>query len=195
MAKSQAEIVENVFTVFFGVILLTAISTIAYNLYMNQLKSEIENNLKQLAIDILNNILKLYETGKNSRYSPRLNETAKLAEVDLNLPSKVSGRNYEAFLIAANPLWVQISNLTVDEVPPEALVITSPGAKIVLRTTEFPKVTVEQEVPNIDVLTQGKIENGLDSKLSYYRCNFNNTIKDYIVLGKQDLIVDIIKVS
>jgi len=195
MAKGQAEIVENIFIVFFGIIILAAISIIAYNFYMNQLKSEIENNLKQLGVDILNNILKLYESGKNSKYSPKLNETAKLAEVDLNLPSRVSGRNYEAFLIVANPIWVQISNLTIGNVPPAASVITSPGTKIILRTTQSPEVTVEQEVPNVDVLVQGKIENGLNSKLSYFRCNFNNTIKDYIVLGKQDIIININKVS
>jgi hypothetical protein len=195
MAKGQAEIVENIFIVFFGIIILAAISIIAYNFYMNQLKSEIENNLKQLGVDISNNILKLYESGKNSKYSPKLNETAKLAEVDLNLPSRVSGRNYEAFLIVANPIWVQISNLTIGNVPPAASVITSPGTKIILRTTQSPEVTVEQEVPNVDVLVQGKIENGLNSKLSYFRCNFNNTIKDYIVLGKQDIIININKVS
>ena len=195
MAKGQAEIVENIFIVFFGIIILAAISIIAYNFYMNQLKSEIENSLKQLGVDISNNILKLYESGKNSKYSPKLNETAKLAEVDLNLPSRVSGRNYEAFLIVANPIWVQISNLTIGNVPPAASVITSPGTKIILRTTQSPEVTVEQEVPNVDVLVQGKIENGLNSKLSYFRCNFNNTIKDYIVLGKQDIIININKVS
>jgi hypothetical protein len=195
MVKGQAEIVENVFVVFFGIIILVAISSISYNIYMNQLKGEIGNNLNQLAIVISNNILKLYEVGKSSRFSPKPNQTAKLAEIDLNLPPKVSGRNYEVILTSASSIWIQISNLSVDGAQPATQVITSPGAKIILRTTQSPEVTVEYEVSNLDVLTQGKIENGLNGKLGYYRSNFNNTIKDYIVLGEQDIIIDISKVS
>jgi hypothetical protein len=195
MIKGQAEIVENVFVVLFGVIILTAISTISYNIYMNQIKSEIENNLKQLAIGISDATLKLYEMGKASFYSPKPNQTAKLVEINLNLPSRVSGRNYEVFLTSASSIWIQISNLSLDGTQPATQIITTPGAKIILRTTQSPEITVEHEIPNLDVLTQGKIENGLNGKLSYYRSNFNNTIKDYIVLGEQDIIIDITKVS
>lgn len=195
MGKGQAEVVENVFTIFFGVVILAAISIVAYNLYTNQLRSEIENSLKQVGVEISNNILKLYEIGEKSKYSPRVNETAKLAEIDLNLPSQVSGRNYEIFLISSNPIWVQISGLAIAGITPEAPIITSPGAIVVLRTTQHPEVTIEQEVPNVDVLVQGKVENGLNSKLSYHRGNFNGTMKDYIVLGEEEIIVNLIKVS
>ncbi|MEM5829788.1 MAG: hypothetical protein QW040_01390 [Candidatus Aenigmatarchaeota archaeon] len=195
MRKGQAEVIENVFTIFFGIILLTAISVIAYNLYTNQLKTEIENNLKQLALEISNNILKLYESGKNSKYSPMPNEIAKLAEINLNLPPRISGRNYEIFLISSSPIWIQISSLTIGGISPATQIITSPGAKIILRTTQFPEVVVEQEVPNIDVLVQGKIENGLNSTLLYYRSNLDNRIKDFITLGEQEIIVDILRVG
>ncbi|MEM5773139.1 MAG: hypothetical protein QXL86_02840 [Candidatus Aenigmatarchaeota archaeon] len=195
MKKGQSEVVENFFTILFGVIILAAISIAAYNLYTNQLKSEIENNLRQIGSGISTNIIKLYEIGKNSKSYPNRNESIKIAEVDLKLPSQVSGRNYEVVLISANPIWIQISNITVGGTEPAASIISPSGVKIVLRTTQSPIVEVEQEVPNVDVSVQGKSENGLNSSLSYYRYNFDGEIKDSIVLGDQKIIIDIKKVS
>jgi len=194
MAKGQAEIIENVLIVLFGVMILAAITAVAYNLYSTQLKNEIENNLKQIAVDVSNNILRLYETGKNSQYSPGINESVKLVDVDLKLPSQVSGKNYEIILTEANPLWTHVSNITIDG-SAAVSVITSPGAKIILRTTQSPVITVEQEVPNIDVPVQGRSENGLNTTLAYYRYNPDGNIKNKIVLGESDIIIDITSVS
>jgi hypothetical protein len=194
MEKGQAEIIGNILAVLFGVIILAAISTVAYNLYTRQLEDEITNNLKQMGVEVSNNILRLYDRGKNSKYSPGANESVRLAEIDLKLPSQVSGRNYEVILIEANPIWVQISNLTIGGASPPS-VITVPGAKVVLRTTQSPKVTVEHEIPNIDVPIQGKSVNGLNSTLAYYRYNSTGGIKDKIVLGDFDIIIDIESVS
>lgn len=194
MKKGQAEIVENVITILFGIIILAAITTIAYNIYTSQLGDEIENNLKQIGVDLSKNILKLYETGKNSEYSPGTNESVKLAELDLKLPSQVSGRNYEVILVEANPLWIQVSNITIGGQFPVS-VVTVPGAKVILRTTQSPIVSVEYEFPNIDVPVEGRSENGLDSNLAYYRYDFDGVEKDSIVLGGYDIIIDTVSVS
>jgi hypothetical protein len=194
MAKGQSEIVDTVIAVLFGVVVLIAISATAYNLYNTQLSGEVENNLKQIGVDISNNIMRLYDTGKQSKYSPGTNQSAKLSEINLKLLSQVSGRNYEVIFVEANPIWIQISNISISGSSP-ASVITVPGAKIILRTTQTPKITVEQEVPNIDIPIQGKSENGLNSTLAYYRYNLNGVIKDKILLGSYDIIVDIVSVS
>jgi len=194
MVKGQAEIAENVIVILFGVIILTAISAIAYNLYTTQLRNEIENNLKQMGIEISNNILRLYESGKDSEYSPAANESAKLVEINLNLPSQVSGRNYEIILSEANPVWIQISNITVGGTSPVS-VATVPGAKIILMTTQSPIVKIEHEIPNIDVPVQGMSENGLNSTLIYYRYDLDGTTKNKIVLGNYDILIDITSVS
>ena len=194
MRKGQSEIIGNVLIVLFGVIILAAISTVAYNLYTNQLKDEIENNLKQIGVEISDNIMRLYERGKSSKYLPGSNESVRLAEIDLKLPSQVSGRNYEIILIEANPIWIQISNVTVGGSTPPS-VITVPGAKVILKTTQDPQVTVEHEIPNIDVPVQGKSSNGLNSTLVYYRYNSTGTTKDKIVFGDYEIIIDIVSVS
>ncbi|MEM5854319.1 MAG: hypothetical protein QW228_08190 [Candidatus Aenigmatarchaeota archaeon] len=195
MVKGQSEIVENFFTILFGIALLSAISIISYNLYVNHLKGEIENNLRQIGSGISTNLLKLYEIGKNSKFYPEENKSVKIAEVDLKLPSQVSGRNYEVILLQANQIWVQISNISIGGTRPATALVVPGGVKILLRTTQWPVVEVEQELPNVDVLVQGKSENGLNSILSYFRYNFNKTIKDVIVLGYQGIIIDINKVS
>jgi hypothetical protein len=194
MRKGQSEIVENIFTIFFSIIFLSAILILSYSIYTNQLKIEIENNLRQIGMGISENILKLYEVGKNSDSYPDENESVKIAEIDLKLPSKVSGRNYE-ILVTTTPIFIQISNVSVDGSPAIALGVSLHNQKILLRTTQSPEVSVEVDIPNIDVPVQGKCENGLNGLLSYYRQNFDGTLKDIILLGRQDIIIDVNEVS
>jgi len=193
MVKAQTQIIGNIFMVLLSVVFLTVISILSYSLYTTQLKSEIENNLRQIGTEISKSIIKLYEIGKNSKYSPNENGSAKLAEIELKLPSRISGKNYEIFLVA-NPILIQISNISVNESSPP-YTLTLYGTKVVLRTTQSPEVFVEVDVPNIGAYVQGKSENGLNSSLAYYRYNLNGTIKDIILLGPQDIIIDIGKVS
>jgi hypothetical protein len=117
MVKAQTQIIGNIFMVLLSVVFLTVISILSYSLYTTQLKSEIENNLRQIGTEISKSIIKLYEIGKNSKYSPNENESAKLAEIELKLPSRISGKNYEIFLVA-NPILIQISNISVNESSP-----------------------------------------------------------------------------
>lgn len=194
MAKGQSEVIENFFTIIFGLTVVAAVAVVAYNLYTTQLKNEIENNLRQIGSGISANMLKLYEIGKNSRVYPEENKSVKLAEVDLRLPTQVSGRNYEVILVQASPIWIQISNITVGAKTVPTIIIPS-GVKVILRTTQTPIVEVEQEIPNIDVSVQGKSENGLNCVLSYLRYNKDKKIKDSIVLGYQGLVIDIDKVG
>jgi hypothetical protein len=110
------------------------------------------------------------------------------------LPSHISRRNYEIFLVSGSQIWVNVINLTVESQNISSSIKTS-GAKIVAKTTQDPFVTVEYDIPNIDVGVQGRSANGVDSKLSYYRYNFNGTVYDKIVLGSSDILIDITNVS
>ena len=186
--KAQVQIIENVFMIFLSVVFLTVISILSYSIYTTQLKGEIENSLRQIGMGISKSMIKLYEIGKESKYFPNENESKKLAEIELKLPSHISGKNYE-ILLFANPILIQISNMSVNESSPP-YTITTYGTKILLRTTQYPEVSVEVDVPNIGVPVQGKSENGLNSSLAYYRYNFNGTIEDIILLGPQDIIIE-----
>lgn len=190
MTKAQAKLIEHVFTILLGVILLTSIVALVYSFYMNSIKTEIRESLKQIAIYTSDNIINIYKTAKASDAQPSNQTSVLIKEIDLNLPAEVSKRNYEVFLISSSSLWLSITNFTVDEQNVSSIVETS-GPKVVAQTTQDPKITVEQSISNIDIALQGRSENGKEGKLRYYRYNINGTIYDSIVLGEADVLIRI----
>lgn len=190
--KGQAKFIEYILTILLGVIFLVIISSLIYVFYITSLKQEIRENLKQLALQVSNNILRAYETTQSSKAEPSNFTSILLSEMDLNLPTSVSRRNYEIFLISANPVWSTI-NFTIDNQSISTIVET-PGAKIVAQTTQDPIVVVEHSLPNIDASVQGKSENG-KGKLSYYRYNLNGSIYDTVVLGEAEILIAITSIS
>jgi hypothetical protein len=194
VSKGQANLIEYVLTILFSVVILISISSLIYSLYSTALKTDIEKGLKQLSMQVADNILKLYANAKNSKAQPQNSSSILISELDLNLPSHISRRNYEIFLVSGSQIWVNVINLTVESQNISSSIKTS-GAKIVAKTTQDPFVTVEYDIPNIDVGVQGRSANGVDSKLSYYRYNFNGSVYDKIVLGSSDILIDITNVS
>ena len=194
MSKGQAKLIEYVLTISFSVIILIGVTTMIYSFYITAIRTDAEKSLQELSIQVADNILKLYKNAKDSKAQPANSSSILIGEIDLSLPSHVSRRNYEIVLISSNPIWANIINFTVDGQNVSSIIKTS-GAKIVARTTQTPFVTVEYDVPNIDVGVQGRSVNGADSKLSCYRYNFNGTVYDKIVLGSSDILVDITSIS
>jgi hypothetical protein len=117
-----------------------------------------------------------------------------VSEVNLNLPSQVGRKNYEILLVSASPIWSYITSFTVDG-QNVTTVEQTPSSKIIAQTTQDPIVKVEFDIPNIDVLIQGKSENGENGVLKYFRYNFNSTIVDTIILGEPDIIIEITEIS
>lgn len=194
MSKAQATLIENVLLILLGSLMLTFIGVTMYGFYQEHLKREIENSLRQIAIDTASNILRLYEAGRKSRSYVEENSSRMLLELELSLPERVSGRSYEMLLVSPNPIWSTFSTIMVGgkEV---VSVPTTPGAKIIVKTTQKPYITVEYDLPNIDVSLQG-ITDGTDAVLRYYRYNFNGIERDKIVLGKnQEILVDVVSVG
>jgi len=190
--KGQAKYIEYILTILLGVIFLVIISSLIYVFYTTSLKQEIRESLKQIALQVSHNILEAYEAGKTLKAQPSNYTSILLNEMDLNLPSSVSRRNYEIFLVSANPVWSTI-NFTVENqsISP---IIETPGAKIVAQTTQDPIVSVEHALPNIDVSVQGKSENGR-GELRYYRYNLNGTIYDTVILGEAEILIAITSIS
>jgi hypothetical protein len=97
-------------------------------------------------------------------------------------------------LVSSNPIWVNVKNFTVDGQNVSTTIKTS-GAKVVAKTTQDPFVTVEYDIPNIDISMQGRSANGVESKLRYYRYNLDNIIYDKITLGSSDILIEITSTS
>jgi len=193
LMKAQATLIENAILVLLGSLMLSVVVILLYNFYEQHLRTEIQNSLTQIAIDVSSNLLRLYEAGKKSKILVAENQSKKILEIELDLPERVSGRSYEVILVSPNPLWTTISLVKVGgkEV---VSVPAPPGAKVIARTTQKPFVTIEYEIPNIDVSLQGKTD-GSDSKLRYYRYNIAGVTRDKIVLGDQEILMDVTSVG
>jgi len=180
--------IEYIFTVLFSVFVIAAIIALVYSFYYASIRSEIQEELKQMAVQAADNVVKLYETAQSSEAVPSNYTSVMISEVDLRLPDSVSKRNYQMLLASSNTLWSSISSFEIGGQNATGIEETG-GAKIVVQTLQSPIITVEQDIPNIDIAVMGKSENGQDSKLRYYRHNVNGTIYDTIVLGNSTMLV------
>lgn len=186
--------IEYILTVLFGVFVMASIIALVYSFYSTALRIEIREELKQLAVQTGDQIVKLYEIAKLSKATPSNYSSVLISEIDLKLPTDVSKRNYQLLLVSASPVWSSISTFYVNSKNATVIEETS-GAKIIVQTIQSPIITVEQDIPNIDVAVMGVSKNGKDSKLRYYRYNINGNIYDTIVLGNSTMLITISSVS
>ena len=186
--KGQAEIIQYTLTVLFSVLVLVSISLLIFNLYDNFIRADIEKSLNQIASQTADRILKLYEDGKGSRIQP-VNTSVLITEEELRLPDSISKRNYEILLVSANQIWSNLVNVTVANQTIPSIISSSAG-KIIARTTQDPIISVERDIPNIEASIQGRGE-VTNNKLRYYRYNVNGTTYDKIVLGDEEIFIDI----
>lgn len=194
MSKGQANLIEYVLTIAFSVIIFISVTAMVYSFYSSISKADVERGLKEISIQTSETILRLYKSAKDSKAQPSNSSSILISDVDLNLPSQVSKRNYEIYLVSSSSAWTNLVNFTLGNQTVSEITKTS-GAKVVAKTTQAPVVTVEYDVPNIDIDLQGRSENGVESKLRYYRYNFNSTVYDKIILGSPYILIDITGIS
>lgn len=192
--KGQSNLIEFVLSVLFSIIVLVAVSAIIYAFYRNALAQDMTKSLNEVTLQMSDSILKIYQQGKQSTASPLNSTSVLIATVNMNLPTKISNRNYEVDLIPINPLYASIVNVSIGGIN-LTYVIKTDGAKIIARSTDDPKITVSKDLPNVAVNIQGSAINGLNATLQYYRYNFNGTVYDKILLGNPGIIVDINQIS
>ena len=186
--KGQSELIQYTMTILLGVIILISISLLIFTLYDQAVKTDIQKSMDGIAQQTADRILKLYEVGKNSRIQPA-NSSVLIAYDELRLPASVSNRNYEIILVTGNPVWSDILNVTINNASAINSIVAS-TAKVVVRTLNDPIISVEQNIPNIEAIVQGRGTRTND-KLSYYRYNVNGTTYDKIILGDAGIFVDI----
>ncbi|MEM5834720.1 MAG: hypothetical protein QXQ69_02635 [Candidatus Aenigmatarchaeota archaeon] len=158
--KGQAILISYALATLLSVILIVFSSLVFFSFYSNWLKNQAKNELESVSLRMYNYIVTAYDFAKKSELSPKNNSCVLLQEVSLNLPSKISGKNYELLIKNSE------ENLEI-----ESRVDSEIFAK------KFPKVEVEIE---------GKLESEKEMIMRYSRCNLNNEIKDKIVFGGRD---------
>jgi hypothetical protein len=185
--KGQSEFSEYVITLLISTIVIMAVYLLLLSIYNLQLRGMIYDELKQLEIQTLDSIIKLYNTG--SGYHNIENNTAILiGTVNLNYPPNVAKRSYKITLLSPNTIYSIVNN--TENITSQVF----SGAKII-GTTENPFVEVITDVPNIDAVLQGSVSNGLNPILSFYKANFNGNIVNIITLGNSSLLATLTRIS
>jgi hypothetical protein len=185
--KGQSEFSEYVITLLISTIVIMAVYLLLLSIYNLQLRGMIYDELKQLEIQTLDSIIKLYNTG--SGYHNIENNTAILiGTVNLNYPPNVAKRSYKITLLSPNTIYSIVNN--TENITSQVF----SGAKII-GTTENPFVEVIIDIPNIDAVLQGSVSNGLNPILSFYKANFNGNIVNIITLGNSSLLATLTRIS
>lgn len=156
MKKGQSEMVGHTIAVLLSIILVSSISLLMSQIYSTHLKAEIEEELNGIGRTISCAISEIYGVSENLDYLPRTNESLKLVEFRLKLPSNVVNRNYE-------------------------ISFNSDKRNLTLKTLQEPEVIVKIEIPKFGMEFEGKSKNGLNSTLSLRRVNLNGEIKNFII--------------
>ena len=192
--KGQSPLIGYLFTVLFSILVLAGMSLLIYSFYANAIQQEVRSELTQIATGVKDTLSKVYDLGKNSNSQPVNQSSILIAEVPLNLPKKIANLNYEVDLITANKLFSYIQSATLNGTNITGVKSSGIG-KIVAKTTQDPEISIEFDLPNIDATIQGKVINGVNDVLKYYRNNENATIYDTVILGQSDIIIRITSIS
>jgi len=193
-SKGQEKLLEYLMTVIFSMLVLVAVSTMVRTFYTNALKTNIAQSLDQLASQVSNEIVKYHQFAKDVKTQPKVNSSVLLYETTLKLPATISNRNYEILLLTSSPSWISITSSNISGVNMTPITRTS-GAKVVARTTQDPVVSVEKDIPNIDMDVEGLVQNGVSATLRYYKFNSQNTIYNMVVFGEPGIITKITSVT
>ncbi len=189
--KGLSKFVEYAFIILFGFTVLSLLTSMIYTYYNKTLERNINSGLKQVALQTSDAILKLYDTGQDIKAEPENASAVIVANMDINYPNNIGGRNFEVDLISSPGIWVQVTNLTIDSEDANIRKETSSGAKILVKTTQDPFLSYEYPLPNIAIDIQGKYTSGSNDTLSYIKYNYLGTEHDIIVLGDFDFIVGV----
>ena len=192
--KGQSPLIGYIVTILFSMFVLASISYLVYSFYRNALEREVRSELTQIATQVKDSLIKIYDTGKQSDIRPSNSTTVLISETDLNLPASVAKLNYEVYIITQDPVYAYITNATINNVNISGAKEAS-VAKIVARTTQDPIVELGFDLPNLGIVMQGRVENGLSDVLKYYRYNENATMYDTVIFGPPDIIIRITGIS
>ena len=193
-SKGISPLISYVLTILFSILFLGSIVALVFTFYQISLRNVLREGLRQVAIQTSDGIIRLYENSRVINTRPSNYSSLLLGQLDLELPADVSKRNYEILLVSSNPLWSQLTNLTIGSTSISSVISTG-GAKILARSTQDPLVSVEMDIPNFEPIVQGRSQNGIMATLKYFRYNLNGSTIDAIILGQSDIITKIDRVT
>jgi len=190
MGKAQVSFLDFLLATLLSIGVLISIYSISLSIYRKWLIEELRAELNLISLRVSNEIIKAYGIAKEVSYIPENFSSFLIYEKDLELPSSLKGRDYEIYLISANPIWVSINNISSEGKDVKASIKTG-GIKLIARTNQEPKVEVEINLPNMEVIVGGKIESGGNYDLKYYRANIDGKTFEFLLIGNYNILAKI----
>lgn len=192
--KGSSPLIGHGLSVLLAVVVISGVSILMFNFFNTLQQDQIKRDLTQVAAQVSSEITDLHSIAQSSKVSPSTSSAVLVADSSLKLPEKVAGKSYRVTLVSAGQISVFIDNVTLDGGETESENMPENG-KILVSTTEEPRIEVVYDVPSIDADMQGTSGNPSNVTMRYYRYNPNGTILDAILLGDQALIAQVTSVS
>ena len=192
--KGVVPLISYVLAVLVAVIVISGVAFLLDDFYSLLIEDEIKRELTQVSAQASYKVTEIYSIAKASRSSPGNQSSILLAEAKLNLPDRVALHEYKITLLSANQVASMLSNVTLNGQNVSTDNAAQVG-KIIAETTQDPVVSVEYDLPSVDVDLQGRTIDPKNATMRYYRYNPNGTVTDVIVLGDSSLIGQIASLS
>lgn len=192
--KGVSPLISYVLAVLLAVLVISAVAVLVTGFYNTIIQDEVRRELTQVAAQASSKITEIYSISKVSKASPANSSAILIGDLQLNLPAKVASRSYQLTLLSSNQVASILANLTVNGQNVSSTSTPQTG-KIVAETTEDPFVSVEYDVPSIDVDMQGRSDSPTNATLRYYRYNPNGTVIDTVLIGDYTLLGQVATVS
>ena len=192
--KGISSIIGYTLALLISVVVISVITILIFNIQDQIIEDQVRRDLTQVSSQTSEKITDLYTLTRFSKTTPGNSTSILLADVSLNLPSDVADRSYRLKLLSAAQVLSQIENVTMggENVTTQN---NPPLGKIIAETTEEPFVSVEYNIPSIDIDIQGSVGDPNNATLKYYRYNPNGTVLDVIVLGDPQLLGQVTQVN
>jgi len=159
-------------------VFVSIIGFIIYKYYENTEKSLKEQAARQVAFEIISEISRLYQ--KASKIEVRPSNSSVILEETLALPEKIGGESYRIEAVSSPGLMNYLAvNASLKEWHAKN------GLLIV-----FDREKYYFDLPNMPIVFQGKTTSE-EVKIRYVRYRLGEEVKDAVVLGEQNSLIDV----
>ncbi|MEM5776833.1 MAG: hypothetical protein QXJ06_00095 [Candidatus Aenigmatarchaeota archaeon] len=155
------------------------ISLTAYKLSVNFGKNLKDQASRQIALDLIKEIINLYQEGKKITTTPT-NQSIELIEKKIKLPEKISGESYYIEAVSSTGIFnfVKINETFSQKYSTNKIGIV------------FEREKYYFDIPNIPIVIQGKAKPN-EFIIKYIRYRFGDEFRDTIILGETTVLIDV----
>ena len=181
--KGMFQYVSHIILIGVVIMILITITITMRDFYNMSVEQTQEIEAKIVANNIIDNIIRLHELYGNESITLNENESITMAEIILNVPNKIAGRDYEIELVNSGEFWIECDISTTDAVT--IIDIDRPYAYVKITTFRPPTFEKAFKIPNVGIEIGGNARKTNKILLRYIKEN-SGKIKDKIIMSRYD---------